>query len=50
MVSFIGMILFYVIVWGWKFFGIMIDSVLVSYIVYIGYSNSEFYIIGGSID
>lgn len=26
----------------------MIDSVLVSYIVYIGYSNSEFYIIGGS--
>lgn len=28
----------------------MIDSVLVSYIVYIGYSNSEFYIIGGSID
>lgn len=48
LVSFIDMIQPHVIVWGWKFLGTMTDSVLASYTVYIGHSNSEFYITGGS--
>lgn len=50
LVSFIDMIQPHVIVWGWKFLGTMTNSVLASYTVYIGHSNSEFYITGGSKD